>query len=122
MYANRLENRVGKIDVQAGPLVQGKRSIPVVDAIATVNESGKSWSIALVNRHPSESVECTVRMGDKPLNGTYKATILAGDSPDSYNDIEHPDRVAPKEMELTFTQGVANLPPHSLTILKATTP
>jgi alpha-N-arabinofuranosidase len=121
MYANLLENRVGRLDIQAGPLVQGNRSIPVVDAIATVNESGKSWSIALVNRHPTQAAACTVRMKDLPLEGEYDATVLAGDSADTYNDVEHPDRVVPKKKRLTFTQGVVNLPPHSLTIVKVTT-
>jgi alpha-N-arabinofuranosidase len=122
MYANLLETRVGRLDVQAGPLVQGNRSIPMVDAIATVNESGKSWSIALVNRHPAQAAACTVRMKDLPLEGEYDATVLAGDSSDAYNDVEHPDRVVPEKTRLTFTQGVVNLPPHSLTIVKVTTP
>ncbi|HUX17374.1 MAG TPA: alpha-L-arabinofuranosidase C-terminal domain-containing protein, partial [Phycisphaerae bacterium] len=121
MYANLLENRVGRLDVLAGPLVQGNRSIPVVDAIATVDESGKRWSIALVNPHPAQAAACTVRMKDVPLEGEYDATVLAGDSPEAYNDVEHPDRVVPEKTRLTFTQGVVNLPPHSLTIVKVTT-
>lgn len=56
-------------------------------------------------------------MKDMPLNGTFKATVLTGDSPDSYNDIEHPNRVAPHEVALTFEKGTANLPPHSLTVV-----
>ena len=56
-------------------------------------------------------------MGTKLLNGTYKAKILTGESTDTYNDIEHPNRVAPKEVKLKFTKGVVNLPPHSLTIV-----
>lgn len=117
MYANELEARVGQLDLKAGHLRHGNRSIPVMDAIATVDESGKQWAIALVNRHPSENGSCTVKMGNVLLDGTYKATVLTGKSPDSYNDIQHPDRVAPKKLELTFKNGVVNLPPHSLTIV-----
>ena len=47
-----------------------------------------------------------------------EATVLTGESPDSYNDIEHPDRVAPKGDQITFKNGIANLPPHSLTIIR----
>ena len=47
----------------------------------------------------------------------YKAKILTGDSTDSYNDVENPNRVNPKEIELNFKNGVAMLPPHSLTIV-----
>ncbi len=117
MYANELEARVGQLDLKAGTLRHGNRSIPVMDAIATVDESGRRWAIALVNRHPSENVACTVSMKERPLDGTYNAMVLTGESPDAYNDIEHPDRVAPKEVKLTFNKGTVNLPPHSLTIV-----
>ena len=70
-----------------------------------------------MNRHPKKNLECKVKMGDKLLNGTYNATILTGENTDSYNDNEHPNRVAPKEVELKFKNGVVYLPPHSLTIV-----
>jgi alpha-N-arabinofuranosidase len=117
MYANELEERVAKAAVTSGKLTHKGDSVAVVDAIATVDESGRQWAIALVNRHPSDKVACTVRTGDELLDGKYKATVLTGDSPDAYNDIEHPNRVAPAEVELTFRKGTANLPPHSLTIV-----
>jgi len=118
MYANELESRVGKLDIQADKLTQGTKSVPVADAIATVNASGKSWAIALVNRHPDKELACTVTMKDRLLDGEYKTTVLAGDSPDAFNDIEHPNRVAPQKTTLSFTKGAVNLPPHSLTIVK----
>ena len=90
----------------------------MIDAIATVDESGKHWAIALANRHPSKDVACTVDIGGRLLDGTYAATILTADSPDAYNDIENPDRVAPRKIDLTFRKGVADLPPHSLTIVR----
>ena len=54
MYANELESRVGKLEIEADQLAHDGKSVPVVDAIATVNESGQDWAIALVNRHPSK--------------------------------------------------------------------
>ena len=118
MYANELQARVGKLDLEAGMLVQGKRFIPVLDAVATVEESGKTWSIALVNRHPSQNVACTVKMKDTLLTGRYDATVLAGDSPAAFNDVEHPKRVVPEKTHLTFKKGVVRLAPHSLTIIR----
>ena len=44
--------------------------------------------------------------------------MLTGDSPDAYNDIDDPNRVAPRETELTFQQGAVSLPPHSLCIVE----
>jgi len=122
MYANLLEGRVGQLDLEAGMLVQNKQFIPVLDAIATVDESRETWAVALVNRHPSKDVDCTIKMKDAALEGTFQATILAGDSPDAYNDIEAPDRVIPEKTQLTFDHGVIRLPPHSLTIIRIPQP
>lgn len=118
MYANELEPRVGKLDLKADKLAHGTESVAVADAVATVDDSGKNWAIALLNRHPESELACTVILKDFLPDGKYAATILAGDSPDSFNDIEHPNRVAPQKTTLTFTQGAVNLPPHSLTIVK----
>ena len=118
MYANELQPRVGKLDIQAEKLSQGAKSVSVADAIATVDESGKQWAIALVNRHPDEEVVCAVTMKDRLLDGEYAATVLSGDSPDSFNDIENPSRVIPRKATLAFTKGVVRLPPHSLTVVK----
>ena len=120
MYANLLQERVGNAKVTAGRLTNGETSVAVVDAIATVDESGKHWAIAMVNRHPSENVVCTVTLGSSSLEGTYTATLLAGDSPNAYNDIEHPNRVVPKKVELTFNKGATRLAPCSLTIANIT--
>ena len=120
MYANLLESRVGKLDLRADPLVHGSDVIPVVDAIATVDESGRHWAIALVNRHPEEAVACTLKLGKQPIVGQVKTTVLAGDSPDAYNDVEHPDRVVPRTTQLSIDDGVVKLPPHSLSILQVT--
>jgi alpha-N-arabinofuranosidase len=118
MYANELEQRVGKLEIKADPLAHGGKAVPVVDGIATVNASGNHWAIAVVNRHPEKAVACTVQLGDKPLEGSYPATVLAGDSPDAYNDIEDPTRVAPQRLKLRFSKGVVHLPPHSLTVVR----
>ena len=118
MYANLLEARVAAGQVTAENLTQGSESVAVVDAIATSDDSGRKWALALVNRHPFNAVACSVTLGKVPLEGRFRAAQLAGDSPDAYNDIDHPDRVAPKNVMLTFEKGLANLPPHSLTIVR----
>jgi alpha-N-arabinofuranosidase len=121
MYANELEPRVGKLEIESDELTRGGKSIRVADAVATVDKSGKHWAIALVNRHPDKGLACTVKMKDRPLDGDYEATVLSGDSPDAFNDIEQPDRVVPRKMTLVFTKGMVNLPPHSLAIIKVPT-
>ena len=118
MYANLLENRVAASTIEASPYGGGKQPLPVIDAVATVDQPGKNWALALVNRHPDQAATCTVTLGAAPLDGTFEATVLAGDSPDAYNDVEHPGRVVPEQRKLTFTNGTAALPPHSLTIVR----
>ncbi|MGB2936952.1 MAG: alpha-L-arabinofuranosidase C-terminal domain-containing protein, partial [Phycisphaerae bacterium] len=115
MYANELEDRVVRLNLEAG--TPGHRT-DQLDAVATTEASGKRWAIALVNRHPSETVACTVKLGDRSLDGTFDATILAGDSPEAFNDVERPNRVVPEKTKLKLKGGVVNLPPHSLTILR----
>ena len=118
MYANELQPRVARLHRSASDIGPPGRRVPVIDAIATVNGSGDRWSIALVNRHPSEPLACTVELDSVPLEGTHAATLLSGDSPDAYNDIDTPDRVAPADVDQAFERGVTTLPPHSLTIVK----
>jgi alpha-N-arabinofuranosidase len=118
MYANRLEAGVGQLDLESGRLARGGQSVPVLDAVATVDASGRRWAVALVNRHPDKTVACTLRMGDALLEGRIHATVLDGDSPDDYNDIANPDRVAPRKTILTLRGGVVDLPRHSLCILE----
>ena len=117
MYANLLGSRVVEAVVEAAPLVHSDRFIPVVDGIVTTDDAGATWSLALVNRHPSRNVACTITIEGAPLEGRYDATILSGDSTDSYNNIQHPNRVAPERTQLTFKKGTSKLPPHSLTII-----
>ncbi len=121
MYAGQLQPRVGRLSLTADKLTHGDKSVPVADAIATVDESGKQWAIALVNRHPNKPLSCTVKFGERTLEGMFDALVLAGDSPDAYNDIQHPNRVVPRPKQLMFRQNVVSLPPHSLTIIKIDT-
>ncbi len=118
MYANQLESRVVKLELDAAMLMHGNDFIPVVDGVATMDKRGKTLALALVNRHPSTAVACTVRVKDALVDGTHSAIVLTGDSPDAYNDVEHPNRVVPKQTRLAFKKGVVMLAPHSLTILK----
>jgi len=117
LYANKLEKMVESVELDADILVNGKDTVAVTDAIATVDKSGENRTIAIVNRHPSENVTCSIHIDDKPLKGTFKATVLTGDSCDAFNDVEHPEAIVPKESEVTFRRGKTSLPPHSLVIV-----
>jgi alpha-N-arabinofuranosidase len=118
MYSNQLEAKVGQLDLVSKNLKHGNQAIPILDAVATVNQSGKKWAITLINRHPDQEQSCIVMMKDQPLEGTFEACILSGDSPEAYNDITNPNRVVPMKTKMSVKNGMVKLKPHSLTILK----
>lgn len=117
MYANLLKSQVARTQIISDKLIFEGDTVSLVDAIATVDEAG-NWAVSLLNRHPTEEVACTIKFGDSPLEGKYKAILLTGEKADSFNDIEHPNNVVPKEVKLSFKKGMTNLPPHSLIIVQ----
>jgi hypothetical protein len=46
------------------------------------------------------------------------ATVLAGASPNDYNDFGREDRVMPRETTLPVTDGRVALSPHSLSFIR----
>ncbi|GEM_PF-3689044 len=50
-------------------------------------------------------------------NGICADDIIR-DSPDSYNNIEHPNRICSLKTTLAFVKGGTSLLPHSLSIVK----
>ncbi len=117
MYAQYLKSKV--VDSQVSSPILAGTSVSLVDAIVTTDDN-LSYVLALVNRDPSLPVICRVDIPGLALDGVFNATILRGDSPDAFNNIDNPDRVAPEEVQLQFVNGVVSLPPHSLTIVKLT--
>lgn len=120
MYANLLGPRVARGMVRSDPFQHGNAAVPAVDAVATCNAARDQWRVLLVNRHSSAAVNCGVQFDDAPVTGSCRATVLSGDSPDAFNDVERPDRVIPRRSQLEFRHGGVALPPHSVTILELT--
>ena len=89
----------------------------MVDAIATVDVTGEHRAVAIMNRHPSEPVRCTIELETRLIDGTCRATRLTADSPDAFNEIHYRRRLVPRSPEVTFDHGTISLPPHSLVIV-----
>ncbi len=117
MYAKGMHDHVAPTESTGSMVGHGNQRVSIADAVATCDQSGQSWRIALVNRHPSKSASFTIRLKGEPLDGSYEANQLEGPSPDAYNDVDAPNRVTPQDVKLTFRDGAVSLPPHSLTIL-----
>ncbi len=118
MYANLLGPRVARVAVTSAPFAHGGNAVPAVDAVATCDDGRKTWRLALVNRHASATVNAAVLFDGAAAMGTCRATVLAGEAAEAFNDVERPDRVVPRKVELAFRDGAVALPPHSVTILE----
>jgi alpha-L-arabinofuranosidase len=114
LYANKLQPNVLASSVKSDTLSNGKVSVPVVDAIVTCSNDKKVLSVALVNKDAQKEVECDLGMGK--MAGTVEAVILSGDSPDAYNDVDRPERVVPKNIQINIQNGKVAIPAHSLLI------
>jgi alpha-N-arabinofuranosidase len=117
MYANLLAENVVDAHLSSDTFTHAGVAVPVLDGVATCGD-GAGWKLAMVNRHPSDALDCKVLLGSQVLEGRVSATILSGDSPDAYNSPETPNRVVPQRCELEVRDGAVTLPPHSISILE----
>ena len=95
--------------------------IPALDAVVTSDDGEGRTVVALVNRHPTAPVACEVVLGGKHVAGVWPATLLSGDHPDAYNDIDHPDRVTPQRISSRFVDGKIEIPAHTVLICELDT-
>ena len=118
MYASLLGEKVVDAFTRSDPLSPEGVPVAAFDGVATCNAAMTTWRLALINRHPAQPLSCRVSLAGQPLHGNYPATVLRGDAPDAYNDIDQPERVVPEQGRLEFQNGTAVLPPHSVTIVE----
>ena len=96
MYTHLLEANVPPVKVDCGTLSDGKASVPVLDAVLTVSD------VSALSLGGSRAVA---------------ATVLAGASPDDYNDIGAENRVVPVKTQLEVKDGKVTLAAHSLSCI-----
>jgi alpha-N-arabinofuranosidase len=120
MYANLLGSATLDVAASADPLAG--TGVPILDVLATTDDAGSSLQLVLVNRDPIRRLRCEVSVQGRPLQGTLEATVLRGDDPDAYNDVDSPDRVRPEQRRLVLDQGGVELEPHSLTVCSVALP
>lgn len=116
MYATLLEPNVVESSVVADEMCHSEGNVPALDALVTCNAKLSQLSLVLVNRHPDAMLRCRLNLGQSICDQTLPATVLSGQNPDSYNDIDQPDRVAPVPRELAIKDGAVELLPHSVTV------
>jgi alpha-N-arabinofuranosidase len=119
MYADLLEPNVVPAKVSCESLKSGDATVPTLDSVVTKSDDGRRISVALVNRHPDSAARWKLDLSPVLGAGKARVTVLAGDSPDAYNDVGRPDRVAPEVREVALTGNSVELPPHSVAVLQA---
>lgn len=120
MYANLLGDQV--LDTTAASPTLAGADVPTLDHIATYDSTGDALVVALINRDPVQPLPVKVTVSGRGLTATVPATVIDGPSPDAYNDVDVPDRVAPRTATVGFDAGATILPPHSLTICRLPLP
>ena len=118
MYTHLLEANYAPLKVDCGTLTDGKASVPVLDVVMTVSDDGKRRVLAAVNKSPDKAVEFDVSALSSGRPTSVSATVLAGASPDDYNDIGAENRVVPVKTTFTVKDGKIVLPPHSLSCIR----
>ena len=118
MYTHLLEPKVAPIALDCGRLSDGKASVAAIDAVLTVSEDGARRTLAVVNKSPDKAVSLDVSALLSGSPASVSASVLSGDSPDSYNDIGAESRVVPVETTLPVRDGKVALAPHSLSMIR----
>ncbi|HXI17116.1 MAG TPA: alpha-L-arabinofuranosidase C-terminal domain-containing protein [Chloroflexota bacterium] len=92
-------------------------NVPYVDVTATLSEAGDRLSVAVVNRHRSETA--ALRLAFTSLRpGVMTVHELTGADPLTRNTLEAPDAVAPTRREADETPEVVRVAPCSVTVLE----
>ena len=111
MYANLLEKNVADIVTKKDKSVE-----PYLDVLATCNDHANKWALSFSNRHRDRELYIDISIGKIPFENYCRLTTLSGDSTDTYNDIDYPDRVVPVVSNIKIQKGKIKIPAHSLVI------
>lgn len=118
MYHHQLQQHSLPATVSSDPLSAADTAVPALDAVVTRSADGREVALALVNRHPELGLSCSLSLKGVSPSARVTCTVLAGDSPDAFNDVDHPNRVVPRTTSPARFSGTVELSPHSVTIVQ----
>jgi len=121
MYSDLLAPYVVNHTVDSESFTHNQTKIPGLDALVTCDDNKKKFVAALINRHPTDSMECEILVGQTPLAKPLSASRLRSDNTDAFNSIDQPNRVVPERLKLPCINGKVILPAHSITICEINT-
>jgi alpha-N-arabinofuranosidase len=100
-------------------------SVPVVDAVATLDDDSGPASIFLVNRRRDASTTVSINVNSLGPVRLAESVTLADDDPNATNTLEHQQRVAPAPNRSAFIENgvlTVDLPAISWTALQLIDP
>lgn len=118
MYSNLLETHYVPVSLQTDTITNGKKHTPVLDIALTANKEGSRYVMAVVNKDPGKDVSLSIdfaSMGKKAPK-TVSGWVLAGKSPDDYND-RGDEHVKPESRTFKVKDGTVSIPAHSVTFI-----
>jgi alpha-N-arabinofuranosidase len=97
--------------------------VPLVEAVATLDEDGGELTLLCVNRSLTETVRLDAVVRAFPDASVREATALWDDDPNAHNTEQRPDRVVPRPLDVTIEDGMvhAHLPPVSWAVIRLQT-
>jgi alpha-N-arabinofuranosidase len=81
---------------QDGDFIHQLAEVPYLDAVATTSDDGSTLQVAVINRHPSESITARIQISDGDRPSDARLLTLGAGVDDLYasNSFSAPDRVA----------------------------
>lgn len=87
-----------------------------LDIAAAWTEDRRILTVAIVNTQ-SGPVTVPLEISGASLPEKAQGWMLQHDDPDGYNDEQHPENIAIRELELTLMNGMLAVAPYSITVL-----
>lgn len=94
--------------------------VPYLDTIATRDALNKSLQVVVINRHPADTIDAQLVLGNTTPPGRAHVFSLGADADDLYasNTFDNPSRVALVDGGMVeLTDSHYHFPPHSITLL-----
>jgi alpha-N-arabinofuranosidase len=94
--------------------------VPHLDAIATRDPGGRALRMAVINRHPTDSINTRIALGRGALPARVDVHDIGAETDDRYavNTFARPDRVSLVDRGTAHLEGQSyTFPAHSITLL-----
>lgn len=121
LYTSRLLPHVLPVASASVPLKCGQQTVNAFDLVLTTDTARTQYALAVVNKDPVRTLPLTIDFKSLgcAVPSVLPAVVLAGDSPDAYNDVGTENRVVPQQVSWRVSaDGQVSVPPHSISVLQ----